>query len=374
MRFAVLALLVGGAPSVARGESKPKLAVMALEDATRSLSPSLVESLTDALRARLAQSGRFIVIDKSRQAEALRRLVKQQKRESYRACYDTRCQIPLGQAVSADTILRTKLTRVGSSYLMNAELVDLAKEAVTGGGQAQAAALPKGTRDDRLLTAVERVAELVSGGAGSGGGGAAGARAPEGGTGRGRDLSGPAPTEGAGEPDGVAAARSAEPAPPADTPEELARKQEERARRAEEQRRVQLVAAEEARRQEDLGQRARRRSAMLIYGYLALSTGVVFGATGAYYLAAKTAQEVNKAREAASPSELETAAGAAKSAQTTGWVLTGIGAASAGIGLWLILAAPRVERPVTVGRFRLDRLPSATAASSGVALRWGGRF
>ena len=357
LRLAVLGLLLGGGPSVARAESKPKLAVMALEDATRSLSPSLVESLTDALRARLAQSGRFIVIDKSRQAEALKRLVKQQKRESYRACYDTRCQIPLGQAVSADTILRTKLTRVGSSYLMNAELVDLAKEAVTGGGQAQAAALPKGTRDDRLLTAVERVAELVSGGAGSGGA-----------------ASGGSDAAGAVEPDGVAAARPAEPAARADTPEEFARKQEERARRAEEQRRVQLAAAEEARRQEDLNQRARRRSGMLIYGYLALSTGVVFGATGAYYLAAKTAQEASKAREAVSPSELETAAGAARSAQTTGWVLTGIGVASAGIGLWLILAAPRVERPVTVGRFRLDRLPAATAAASGVALHWGGRF
>ncbi len=143
--------------------AKPKVAVMELSDQTRSVNAGLRESLTDALRSNLAQSGRFVVIDKGRQAAALKRLVAEQKKESYKACYASSCQIPLGQALAADTVLRTKLTRVGSSYLLIGELVDLAKEAVTHAAQVRIPTQPQTGRDDRLLDGFTRLGGQLTG-------------------------------------------------------------------------------------------------------------------------------------------------------------------------------------------------------------------
>ncbi|HSW61107.1 MAG TPA: hypothetical protein VLJ60_09920, partial [bacterium] len=53
------------------------------------------------------------------------------KKESYKMCYDDKCQIPLGQALSADTILRSTVTELGGLFILGVELIDLAKEAVT---------------------------------------------------------------------------------------------------------------------------------------------------------------------------------------------------------------------------------------------------
>ena len=83
-RCLVLAILLLSAGPVS---ARPVLAVMAIQDQTRGLSTSVVDSLTESLRSVLARSGRFIVIDKTRQAAELRKLVIKQKKESYSACY-----------------------------------------------------------------------------------------------------------------------------------------------------------------------------------------------------------------------------------------------------------------------------------------------
>ncbi|MBW2735751.1 MAG: hypothetical protein JRH20_25475, partial [Deltaproteobacteria bacterium] len=140
---------------------KTKLAVMTIVDAQKQLSPALIDSLTDTLRTRIAQGSRYIVIDKSRHAQALRQLVKDHKKQSYKNCYDSSCQIPLGRALSADTLLRTKLSRVGSKLVLNAELVDLAKEAVVGAAQASVKAGAGERRDDQLLAAVQGLASQL---------------------------------------------------------------------------------------------------------------------------------------------------------------------------------------------------------------------
>ena len=65
-------------------QARPKLAVMSLQDQTRTLSSSVVDALTDALRTQLAHTGRYVVIDKSSQAAALKQLVAEQKTRSGR--------------------------------------------------------------------------------------------------------------------------------------------------------------------------------------------------------------------------------------------------------------------------------------------------
>ncbi len=110
-----------------------KLAVMEIDDTTRSFDAAVIENATEMLRSKLAATGQFIVIDKSRQMDKLKTLIKEEKKESYRECYDKGCQIPLGQALSADTILRTSISCLNDKCILSAELVDLAKEATVRG-------------------------------------------------------------------------------------------------------------------------------------------------------------------------------------------------------------------------------------------------
>ena len=123
-------------PQAAVGEAAPhlKLAVMDIEDISGKLGAGVAGRGTDYLRATLNATRRFVVIDKSRQAEALKRMVIEEKRESYKECYDQSCQVPLGQALAADTILRTQIMMIGSLCAISSEIVDLLKEAAIGGG------------------------------------------------------------------------------------------------------------------------------------------------------------------------------------------------------------------------------------------------
>lgn len=117
-----------------RPAERTKLAVMEIEDLSGKVGKATSSRGTDYLRATLNATRTFIVIDKSRQAEALLSVVAREKTESYKDCYDQACQIPLGQALAADTILRTQITTIANFCTLNAELVDLEKEAAVGGG------------------------------------------------------------------------------------------------------------------------------------------------------------------------------------------------------------------------------------------------
>jgi hypothetical protein len=132
-------------PSPAR-EVKPKpvqlpaersvLAVMEIEDTSGTMDPVYLANALEMLRGKLSATGHFIVIDRGRQEEKLKQLVREQKKESYRQCYDESCQIPLGQALAADSILRTTISCLGTACMLSAELVDLEKEAAISGGTA----------------------------------------------------------------------------------------------------------------------------------------------------------------------------------------------------------------------------------------------
>jgi len=331
--------------TASQAAAKPKVAVMELADQTRALNAGLRESLTDALRSSLAQSGRFVVIDKGRQAATLKRLVAEQKKESYKACYASSCQIPLGQALAADTILRTKLTRVGSSYLLIGELVDLAKEAVTHAAQVRIRVQPRQGRDDRLLDGLTRLAGQLT---------------------------------------GESARITPRPAPrpiyrrPQPTPEQLEARRQRQAeyqRKREERRRL----AEEARQKRQITSEQRKvrrsRSTRMIYGWMAVAGGAVLAGTGLYYMTAKAGESAELADNATTPSALKTAADEASAQQTTGIVLIGLAAVTAGAGAYLLLTLPSLtERPVKVGGVELDRLPSGGPTAGGAALSWGGRF
>jgi hypothetical protein len=366
MRTPIILALLLSTPAPGRADSRSKVAVMTLADGTRTLSRSVVDALTDALRTQLAQSGRYIVIDKSRQAAVLRQLIVEQKKESYRECYDSSCQIPLGQALAADSILRTKLTRVGSSYLLLAELVDLAKEAVTRAAQARVRARPASGRDDRLLGAVTTLVRQLTGvqargfvGLGSIGRGRGG-----GGTGFIHGLRPPPSAE-----DRARRRRLRE--------EQRAQRRAEYIRRREERqaetKRLRAEREREYRIQRARADLVRSRRLRLVYGWMAIVTGGILGATGAYYATGKVAADEEAAESAESPDALSKAADDASKHRTTGYVLAGIGAAGVGVGLYLVLSAPKL-RPLRVSSVELDRVPLGGATDGGFAVSWGGRF
>lgn len=114
-------------------DEKQKLAVMEFEDLSKKLPKEMLAGATEYIRGAFVSSNKFIVIAKERQEKAM---IAEMKKESYKACNDKNCQIPLGQALSADTILRTTINFFGGVYTITSELIDLAKEATTKGAKA----------------------------------------------------------------------------------------------------------------------------------------------------------------------------------------------------------------------------------------------
>lgn len=125
-------------------EPKSKLAVMEIEDISKSLEETVLSKAAEYLRGEFVNSGGFIVIAKERQEKEM---IKQLKKESHSLCKDKKCQIPLGQALSADTILRTNINHFGGVYTINTELIDLAKEATVKGAQFKFDGTEKGLRE-----------------------------------------------------------------------------------------------------------------------------------------------------------------------------------------------------------------------------------
>ena len=137
--------------------AKPKLAVMSIDDQSGKLSDKVKNAATTLLRTHLSSTGQFVVIDATRQQKVLKEIIKEKKKESYQKCYDDKCQIPLGQALSADTILRTTVTELGGTFSLGVELVDLAKEAVTKAASAEFDGTEKG-----ILEAVKKVVDEIT--------------------------------------------------------------------------------------------------------------------------------------------------------------------------------------------------------------------
>ena len=138
-------------------DDKQKLAVMEFEDLSGELSSAMLSGATEYIRSAFVSSNKFIVIAKERQEKAM---IKEMKKESYKSCNDKNCQIPLGQALSADTILRTTINFFGGIYTITSELIDLAKEATVVGAKQKFNGSEKS-----LMEALDRIVVQITGSA-----------------------------------------------------------------------------------------------------------------------------------------------------------------------------------------------------------------
>ncbi len=141
--------------SLSAAKYKPKLAIMEFEDASQTLDKKMLVDAAEYLRGEFVSANRFIVVAKERQD---RMLYVRLKQESRKKCYDENCQIPLGQALSADHILKTTINYFGGIYTITTELIDLAKEATIKGARFKFDGTEQG-----LMKAMDRIAVQLAG-------------------------------------------------------------------------------------------------------------------------------------------------------------------------------------------------------------------
>ena len=80
--------------------------------------------------------------------------LRQEKKGSFKKCYDEGCQIELGRALSAQKSLSTQLIKVGKQCQLAATLFDLKNETTD-----KAASVKTDCSADKLLEAVEELAK-----------------------------------------------------------------------------------------------------------------------------------------------------------------------------------------------------------------------
>ena len=134
-------------------EEKLKLAVMEIVDTNGTMQKNVLSDATEYLRVAMTSTGKFILIPKERQESAIKKL----KRESWQECNDRNCRIPLGQALSADTMLTTKISRIGSTFIIVSQLIDLESESA-----AIAERKKYDGSDDSLLEALDYIAAQLT--------------------------------------------------------------------------------------------------------------------------------------------------------------------------------------------------------------------
>jgi len=138
-------------------DDKIKLAVMEFEDMSGKIEENILANATEYLRVVFASTNRYIIISKDRQKETIKDMRKKFNNDpSYKACTDKNCQIQLGQALSADLIVKTTVTSFAGSYTLSSELIDLEKEATI-----IAAKEDYDGSDRALKTAIDKLVEKI---------------------------------------------------------------------------------------------------------------------------------------------------------------------------------------------------------------------
>lgn len=316
----ILVSLVTLSPKAAA--ARGRVAVFDVIDRSGAIDASLLDSLTRTLRSE-ARRTRYQPIDKASQDAALGRL------RQAKACSDeARCAVATARDLRASAMLTVVLTRSGSDYALNAELINPRSEATLKAAQATAPATPQDGLEDRLQSAMRTLtAELFAGDSGT-------------------TSAGPARVN-----------------------------RSELAERRREQRQMLAQQRQAARAQRDV---QARRNTHWIYGLSAALTAGIAGSLGAVYLTKSIGDAEDKAAKATSPSALQTANDEAKSARTKGIVMLGIAGLAAGVATWLLLSMPSAS--TQVAGVQLDGLPTPAplvgqgGGIGGLGLSWGGSF
>lgn len=141
-------------PAVVADNGTPSIvAVFDIQDASKKHKKDALQQLTNYLGTLLTQSGAYKVIPQ----DQLRQNLLDEKKGSYKECFDERCRIELGKALSAEKTLATTLIQVGSKCAVTSNLFDLKTETTEKG-----ASVETGCSPDELLSAMKSIAGQLS--------------------------------------------------------------------------------------------------------------------------------------------------------------------------------------------------------------------
>lgn len=142
--FAFFLLAVAG-HNVARAQAKEKpiLAVLDINDTSRKFSKQSIREAQTYIRNLVMASQAFRIVAGDRQE---REQTKWMKKESYKDCYKQQCQIQLGQALSADTIITTRIDYSLGACTLSSRIIRLESEVVVSGGMAEFDCNPPGLK------------------------------------------------------------------------------------------------------------------------------------------------------------------------------------------------------------------------------------
>ena len=152
-----LVVLLAYSPGAQAQNKKPPpvVAVFEIENRGSPLTDDELIALTDYLGTRLGERGRFQIIPR----QEIRKRLVQQKKASFKACYDQSCQIEVGRELAAQFTVSASISKVGRTCIITSALYDLRKAATT----TTASAKGKCTAD-ALLEAMDKIAVKLEGG------------------------------------------------------------------------------------------------------------------------------------------------------------------------------------------------------------------
>ena len=134
--------------------TKPIVAVFDIEDKGVGLKRALCSRLSDYMSMTLAATGKYQVVPR----DQLKKRLVQQKRGSYKQCYDQTCQIEIGKELAAQKSLTTMVMKLGSKCMVTTVLYDLKKSASEGGASAEG-----GCTEDGIVASIKTVVQRLVG-------------------------------------------------------------------------------------------------------------------------------------------------------------------------------------------------------------------
>jgi hypothetical protein len=129
------------------------IAVFNIEDRGANLDPAMRVRLSDYLAMKIAATGRYQVIPRDKLKE---RLV-QQKKSSFKSCFDQSCQIEIGKELAAQKSVSTMVVKLGSKCSVTSVLYDLRTAASVGGASASG-----GCDEDGIVATLEEVVRKLA--------------------------------------------------------------------------------------------------------------------------------------------------------------------------------------------------------------------
>jgi hypothetical protein len=128
----------------------PVVAVFVTQEALRHLKPG---QLSDYLAVRLTSQCGFRVVPQ----DQIKKQLLEEKKKTYRRCYDQRCRIELGKAVAAEKILAVRIFKTGEQCVVTANLYDLRTETTE-----RAATARVKCSETALMTALDVISKRLS--------------------------------------------------------------------------------------------------------------------------------------------------------------------------------------------------------------------